>query len=90
MLRVDLDAQFRGVALEGELCEIAGYGPVPVAVVEDLLATENPFIVGILTKGRALVGVYHHGRHPNAYQRVCVGLPLPDLRDDHSPPPSPS
>src|SRR6202011_694815 len=69
MVRVDLDALLRGVALEGELCEIAGYGPVPVSVVEDLLATENPFIVGILTKAQALVGVYHHGRHPNTYQR---------------------
>jgi hypothetical protein len=38
MIRVDLDALLRGVALEGELCEIAGYGPVPVSVIEDLLA----------------------------------------------------
>ena len=40
--------------------------PGAVSVVEDLLATENPFIIGILTKAQALVGVYHHGRHPNA------------------------
>ena len=50
MIRVDFDALLRGVALEGELCEIAGYGPVPVSLVEDLLATKNPFIIGILTK----------------------------------------
>ena len=77
MIRVDLDALLRGVALEGELCEIAGYGPVPVAVVEDLLATENPFIIGILTKAQALVGVYHHGRHPNAYQRSGLDFLYP-------------
>jgi Domain of unknown function (DUF222) len=77
MVRVDLDALLRGVALEGELCEIAGYGQVPVSVVEDLLATENPFIVGILTKAQALVGVYHHGHHPNAYQRSALDFLYP-------------
>ena len=77
MVRVDLDALLRGAALEGELCEIAGYGPVPVSVVEDLLATENPFIVGILTKAQAVVGVYHHGRHPNAYQRSALDFLYP-------------
>ena len=77
MVRVDLDALLRGVALDGELCEIAGYGPVPVSVVEDLLATENPFIVGILTKAQALVGVSHHGRHPNAYQRSALDFLYP-------------
>ena len=77
MVRVDLDALLRGVALDGELCEIAGYGPVPVSVVEDLLATENPFIIGILTKAQALVGVYHHGRHPNAYQRSALDFLYP-------------
>ncbi len=50
MVRVDLDSLLRGVATEGELCEIAGYGPVPVSVVQDLLANDNPFVVGILTK----------------------------------------
>ncbi len=77
MVRVDLDALLRGVALEGELCEIAGYGPIPASVVEDLLATENPFIIGILTKAQELVGVYHHGRHPNAYQRSALDFLYP-------------
>jgi hypothetical protein len=78
MIRVDLDALLRGVPLEGELCEIPGYGPVPLSVVEDLLATENPFIIGILTKGQALTGVYHHGRHPNAYQRSALDFLHPN------------
>ncbi|MBO0694254.1 MAG: DUF222 domain-containing protein [Acidimicrobiaceae bacterium] len=77
MVRVDLDALLRGVPLEGELCEIAGYGPVPVSVVEDLLATENPFLIGILTRGQQLVGVYHHGRHPNAHQRSALDFVYP-------------
>ena len=77
MIRTDLDALFRGVALDGELCEIAGYGPVPVSVVLDLIATENPFIIGILTKAKAVVGVYHHGRHPNSYQRSALDFLYP-------------
>jgi hypothetical protein len=77
MIRVDLDALLRGVALEGELCEIAGYGPVPVSVIEDLLMTESPFIVGLLTKGQALSGVYHHGRRPSAHQRSALDFLYP-------------
>ncbi len=77
MIRVDLDALLRGVALDGELSEIAGYGPVPVSVIEDLLATESPFIVGLLTKGQALTGVYHHGRRPNAHQRSALDFLYP-------------
>ena len=72
MVRVDLDSLLRGIPLEGELCEIAGYGPVAVSVIEDLIATEDPFIIGVLTKSEALVGVYHHGRRPNAYQRSAL------------------
>jgi hypothetical protein len=30
------------VALDGELCKIARYGPVPVSVIQDLVATERP------------------------------------------------
>jgi Domain of unknown function (DUF222) len=77
MVRVDLDALLRGFPLGAELCEIAGYGPVPVSVVEDLLATESPFIVGLLTKGESLVGVYHHGRHPNAHQKSALDFLYP-------------
>ncbi|MBO0747184.1 MAG: DUF222 domain-containing protein [Acidimicrobiaceae bacterium] len=77
MVRVDLDTLLRGVPIEGELCEIAGYGPVPVSVIEDLLATENPFLVGILTKSEEVVGVYHHGRHPNAHQRSALDFIYP-------------
>jgi hypothetical protein len=77
MVRVDLDALLRGVPIEGELCEISGYGPVPVSVVEDLLATENPFIIGVLTKAETVVGVYHHGRHPNAHQRSALDFLYP-------------
>ena len=77
MVRVDLDALLRGVALDGELCEIPGYGEVPVSVVKDLMATENPFIIGILTKAKAVVGVYHHRRHPDTHQRSALDFLYP-------------
>ena len=78
MIRVDLATLLRGVAVDGELCEIAGYGPVPVSVVADLIASDNPFIIGILTRGRQLTGVYHHGRRPNAYERSALDFMYPD------------
>ena len=67
MIRVDLDALLRGLPLDGELCEIAGYGPVPVSVVDDLVASGNAFVVG----------VYHHGRRPNAHQRSALDFRYP-------------
>ena len=49
MMRLDFDVFFRGIPMEGELCEIMGCGPVPLSVVKALMETENPLIVGMLT-----------------------------------------
>ena len=72
LLRVDYEAFLRGVVLEGETCEVAGYGPVPMSVVHELLETGDPFVAAILTKGKALVGVAHLGRKPTAYQQTAL------------------
>jgi hypothetical protein len=53
MIRVDLDTLLRGVPGQGELCEVVGYGPIPVSVVEDLVANDNPFVVGVADQKRA-------------------------------------
>ena len=76
-IRVDLEALLGGFPREGELCEIAGYGPVAVSVVKRLIETESPFIVGILTKGKAVTGVYHMGRRPNAHQQSALDFLYP-------------
>src|SRR6202020_2831024 len=76
MIRVDLDTLLRGIPLEGELCEIIGYGPIPVSVIKQL-ATQNPFIAGILTKTTHLLGVYHHRRHPNTHQKTALDFLYP-------------
>ena len=72
MIRVDLDTLLRGRPLDGELCEIAGVGPIPVSAVKDILASDNPFLIAIITRGRDIVGVAHKGRQPTAHQRSAL------------------
>ena len=72
LLRVDLEAFLRGFPVEGETCDLVGYGPVSMSAVHEILADGDPFVVAILTKGKQLAGVAHLGRRPNAYQRSCL------------------
>jgi Domain of unknown function (DUF222) len=72
LLRVDYNAWLRGVAGPGETCELAGYGPIPMSVAQELVATGDPFVAAILTKGERLVGVAHLGRKPTAYQESAL------------------
>jgi hypothetical protein len=72
LVRVDYDAFLRGVADEGETSEIVGFGPVAVSAIRDLLETEDPFVAAILTRAKALVGVAHLGRRPNAHQKSAL------------------
>lgn len=69
--RVDLSAYTRGHAIDGETCDIAGVGPIPVSAVRDLLAT-NPFMAAVITDGRQIMGVAHLGRAANARQRTAL------------------
>jgi hypothetical protein len=68
LVRVDFETLFRGHPVDGEVCEIAGYGPVPVSVVNKILAQRNTFLAAVITKGRQVCGVAHLGRHPTAAQ----------------------
>jgi len=77
MIRVDLDALLRGIPADGELCEISGWGPVPVSVIEALAASENTFLVGLLTRNQQVLGVYHHTRHPTSHQRSALDFVQP-------------
>jgi hypothetical protein len=71
LVRVDFDALLRGHPVDGETCEIAGSGPVPVSVVEDLVAAGG-FLAGIVTHGRKVTGVAHLGRKPTAAQDTAL------------------
>jgi hypothetical protein len=72
VVRVDLPALLRGRPLEGETCEVAGFGPVAVSAVRDLLDTADPFLAAVVTHGEAVVGVAHLGRRPRAVQQTAL------------------
>src|SRR5205823_14371525 len=59
-------------ALAAEVCEIAGYGPVPVSVVEDILSRADTFWAAVITRGQGICGVAHLGRHPTVFQRTAL------------------
>jgi hypothetical protein len=72
LVRVDLAALLRGHPIGSETCEIAGFGPVAISAIRDLLDTEDPFLAAIVTKGKAVAGVAHLGRRPNAHQQSAL------------------
>ena len=62
----------RGYPVGDEVCEIAGYGPVAVSAIRDLIDTEDPFLAAIITRGKDVIGVAHLGRRPNAHQQSAL------------------
>ena len=72
LVRVDLDALLRGRAVAGEVCEIAGVGPVAVSAVRDLLDTGDPFLGAVVTRGEQVLGVAHLRRRPSASQQSAL------------------
>jgi hypothetical protein len=84
--RVDHSALVRGYVKEGEVCDIPGVGPIPVAVVREML--DDGVLKVIVTKGVDVVAVAHGGRTIPAHVRSaletrdpkCV-VPGCDVRD---------
>jgi hypothetical protein len=72
LVRIDFDALLRGRPIDGEVCEIAGYGPVAVSAVRDLLTTGDAFLAAIVTKGEQVLGVAHVGRKALARQATAL------------------
>ena len=68
LVRVDFETLFRGHGAGGEVCEIAGFGPIPVSVVNEILAQPDSFLAAVITKGTKVCGVAHLGRRPTATQ----------------------
>jgi hypothetical protein len=71
IVRADLAALDRGHIEPGEVCEIAGHGPVPVADVWKMI-DGGAFIAGIVTHGTDIVALRHLGRRPTALQRTVL------------------
>ena len=44
IVRVDLPALLRAQVGAGEVCEIAGFGPIAASAVRDLIDTGDPFL----------------------------------------------
>jgi hypothetical protein len=72
IVRVDLAALLRGQVGPGETCEVAGFGPVAVSAIRDLIDTGDPFLAAVVTRGQQVVGVAHLGRRANAAQQTAL------------------
>jgi hypothetical protein len=68
IVRVDLPAVRRGSTEPGEICEIDGYGPIPVS--EALRLMPEAFL--LLTRGHDVVNVTHLGRQFTAHQQTAL------------------
>jgi hypothetical protein len=77
MVRVDHSALLRGYPLDGEICDIPGFGITTVEAVRDMIATGDPVLKAIVTNGKKVVGVVHMRRRPNAYQKSALDWPFP-------------
>jgi hypothetical protein len=82
LVRVDLDALLRGRPVDGEVCEIAGYGPVAVSAVREMLATGDAVLACIVTKGEQVCGVAHYGRKALAIQQTALEWAQPSCGSD--------
>jgi hypothetical protein len=70
IVRVDLTALLRGRAVPGELCEIDGQGPIPVAMARDLA---NDSLLSVLFHQAGDVrAISHLGRTINAKLRTAL------------------
>ena len=72
LVRVDWDTLLRGYPIEGEVCEIAGHGPIAVSAVRDMIDSGDPFLAAVATRGRQITGVAHLGRKATAHQRTAL------------------
>jgi hypothetical protein len=70
LVRVDLPALRRGTSEPGEVCEIAGYGPIPVTTAARLM--NEAFLALVVTKGKDVLNVTHLGRQFTEHQKTAL------------------
>jgi hypothetical protein len=71
-VRVDHAALVRGHVADGEVCEIPGVGPIPVATARAL--AEDCILKVLVTKGLDVVAVAHGGRTIPAHVRSALEI----------------
>jgi hypothetical protein len=72
IVRIDWPTLVRGWPEGGEVCEVAGIGPVPVSVVEAMLASGDAFLAAVVTRGVDVLNVAHLGRQVTDLQRTAL------------------
>ena len=77
LFRVDYEAMLRGYPVGGEVCEVAGFGPVSTQAVLDTMDCGDPVLKAVVTKGHDVVNVAHLGRRPNAHQQSALDWLFP-------------
>jgi hypothetical protein len=70
ILRVDLAALRRGKIADGEICEIPGVGPVPLARAREILG--ESFLKLVITDGVDVQTVCHAGRHVSSFIETAL------------------
>lgn len=70
LIRVDLTALLTGGAGDGELCEIAGVGPISIRAARELLG--ESILKLVITKGVDVLNVTHLGRGPTVAQEIAL------------------
>jgi hypothetical protein len=70
VVRVDHTALVRGHTEPGEVCELVGSGPIPVAVAAQML--DDAFIKAVVVDGTDVLAVSHLGRSIPARLRTAV------------------
>lgn len=70
LIRVDLTALLKGGVGDGELCEIAGIGPISVPAARELLG--DSILKLVITRGVDVLNVTHLGRGPSTAQEVAL------------------
>jgi hypothetical protein len=81
IIRADLSALVNGRAGAGEMCEIAGIGPVPVSTARRLLG--DAVLKLVLTHGVEVRNVTSLGRGPSAAQKVALLWEQPTCAVEH-------
>ena len=80
IVRIDWDALLRGYPIDGEVCEIAGVGPVAVSAVEEMVDSGNALVAGVVTRGVDVLNVVHLGRRVTAHQLTAIEWRDPSCR----------
>ena len=70
VVHVSRDALLRGSVAPGELCQVEGFGQVPVDVARGLL--DDAFLKGVLVDGTRVEAVRHFGRRSSAAVRTAL------------------